>query len=134
MTKLISVFILVVVIFAGWKLVAYYKQVEEENTRQKKVETGADLRPENLPGMDYNLQPSLDAAAKSGPTGLRDWLKAYGNHVQDPRKAWIEMDCSLALLRTDPNEAKRIFKAVKERTSTNSPVFPRVRQLEKTFE
>jgi len=37
-------------------------------------------------------------------------------------------------LRTDPNDAKRIFKAVKERTSTNSPVYPRIRQLEKSFE
>lgn len=134
MTKIISVFIIVVLVFCGWKLVAYYKKVEEENQAKQKVETGADLRPENLTGMDWSLQSSLDAASKSGPNGLRDWLKVYGSRVQDPRKAWIEMDCSLALLRTEPNEAKRIFKAVKDRTGTNSLVYPRIRQLEKTFE
>jgi hypothetical protein len=64
---------------------------------------------------------------------MRNWLKAYGAQVQDPRKAWIEMDYALALMREDPNEAKKVFLAVKERTPTNSPVYPRVLQLEKTF-
>jgi len=134
MKALISIFIIVVLVFCGWKLVAYYQKVEEESKSKQKVEMGADIRPEDLPGLPGGLYTSLQAAQKNGSTGLREWLKVYGAQVQDPRKAWIEMDCSLALLRTDPNDAKRIFKAVKERTSTNSPVYPRIRQLEKTFE
>jgi len=134
MKALISIFIIVLFVFCGWKLFSYYQKVEAENDSRQKVEAGADIKPENLPGLPYQLYTSLQTAQNNGPTGLRDWLKAYGAQVQDPRKAWLEMDCSLALLRTDPNDAKRIFKAVKERTSTNSPVYPRLRQLEKSFE
>ena len=134
MKALISIFIIAVFVFCGWKIFSYYQKVEAENESKQKVEAGADIRPENLPGMPYQLYDSFQAAQKNGSTGLREWLKVYGPQLQDPRKAWVEMDCSLALLRTDPNDAKRIFKAVKERTSTNSPVYPRVRQLEKSFE
>jgi len=135
MKALIAIFIIAVFIFCGWKIFSYYKQVEAESQAKQKVETGADLRPENLPGLPGELSASLDAVEKNGgPTGLRDWLKFYGARVQDPRKAWIEIDSSLALLRTDPNDAKRTFKAVKERISTNSVIYPRIRQLEKTFE
>ncbi|MEY4388273.1 MAG: hypothetical protein RLY20_3556 [Verrucomicrobiota bacterium] len=134
MTKLISIFVILVVLFCGWKLVGYYQKVTEENEKQAKQESGADFRPENLTGMNWNLQPSLEAATKNGGTAMRDWLKTFGGQIQDPKKAWVEMDCSLALLRTDPNDAKRIFKGVKDRTATNSPIYFRVRQLEKTFE
>ena len=44
------------------------------------------------------------------------------------------MDYCVAVIREDPIDAKRVFQGVKERTATNSPVFPRVRQLERTFE
>ena len=134
MKALIAIFIIAVFIFCGWKIFSYYQQVEAESQAKQKVETGADLRPENLPGLPSELYSSLDAAQKNGSTGLREWLKYYGPRVQDPRKAWIELDSSVALLRTDPNDAKRTFKAVKERISTNSVIYPRIRQLEKTFE
>lgn len=134
MTKLIAIFIIVLVIVAGFKLVGYYKQVEEENRQQHREETGADIRPEQLDGLPYQFQQSLQAAEKNGASGLRDWLKFYGPQVKDPRKAWIELDYCLAAMRDDPNEARRVFQTVKERTPTNSPVYPRVRQLERTFE
>jgi len=134
MKALISIFIIVVVVFCGWKIFAYYQQVEAESQAKQKVEAGADVHGENLPGLPSELLSSLAAAEKNGSTGLRDWLKFYGAQVKDPRKAWIEIDSSIALLRTDPNDAKRTFQAVKDRTPTNSPVFPRVRQLEKTFQ
>jgi hypothetical protein len=134
MKALISIFIIAVFVFCGWKIFSYYQKVEAENQTKQKVETGAELRPDDLPGLPAGLFTSLQAAQKNGSTGLREWLKFYGAQVQDPRKAWIELDCSLALLRTDPNDAKRIFNAVKDRTSTNSPVYPRIRQLEKSFQ
>jgi hypothetical protein len=134
MTKLISAFLIILVIVAGWKLVAYYKQVQEEERTQKKVEAGADIRPDQLEGLPYELGQSLQLAQKNGAASLRDWLKYYGPQVKDPRKAWIEMDYCLAAMRDDPNEAKRVFQSVKERTPTNSPVYPRIRQLERTFE
>ena len=134
MTNIIGAFIIVLFIVAGWKLVAYYKQVEDENRNRAKVEQGADVKPEQLEGMPYQFDQSLQAAQKNGAAGLRQWLKVYGPQINDPRKAWIEMDYCVAVIREDPIDAKRVFQGVKERTATNSPVFPRVRQLERTFE
>ena len=134
MKALISILIISLFVLVGWKIFTYYRQIEGEKEEAQKVETGADIRPENLPGLPQAYQQSLQFAQKSGAKGLRDWMKMYGAQVQDPRKAWIEMDYSLALLRDDPNEAKRVFKSVKERVSTNSLVYPRIRQLEKTFQ
>jgi hypothetical protein len=54
--------------------------------------------------------------------------------VQDPRKAWIELDYCIAVAREDPAEAKRAFASVKNRTPQSSPVWPRIKQLEKTYE
>ena len=133
-TKLIGAFFVILVLVAGWKMAAYYKQVEEENRNQKKVEAGADIKPEQLEGMPYQYQQSLTAAEQNGATGLRDWLKMFGAQIKDPRKAWIELDYCVAAMREDPQAAKKVFQSVKERTSTNSPIYPRVRQLERTFE
>ena len=46
---------------------------------------------------------------------MRNWLKTYGQSVEDPRKAWIELDYCVAVAREDPAEARRVFAAVKER-------------------
>jgi len=133
-TKLIGAFFVILALVAGWKMAAYYKQVAEETRSQKKIEEGADIKPEQLDGLPYQFQQSLTAAEQNGATGLGDWLKTFGAQVKDPRKAWIELDYCLSLMRVDPQAAKKVFQSVKERTSTNSPVYPRVRQLERTFE
>jgi len=77
---------------------------------------------------------SLQAAKKQGASGLRTWLKSYGQMVQDPRKAWIELDYCVMVSREDLPEARRVFAEVKARTSPASPVWPRVKDLEKTYE
>jgi len=133
-SKLIGALFFVLALVAGWKMVAYYKQVAAETRTQEKVEPGAEVKPEQLPGMPYQLESSLAAAEKNGAKGMRDWLRTFGRQVNDPRKAWIEIDYCLALMRENPKEARRVFQTVKERISTNSPVYPRVRQLERTFE
>ena len=89
---------------------------------------------DQLPGMPFQLDPSLHAAQSQGATGLRNWLKAYGDKIQDPRKAWIELDYCVAISREDPSEARRLFADVKKRTVSTSPVWPRIKRLEKTYE
>ena len=86
---------------------------------------------QNLPGLPYELLPSLQAAQRQGPKAMRAWLKAYGASVQDPRKAWIELDYCGLIFRDDPNEARRVFADVKKRTPPSSPVWPRVQELRK---
>jgi hypothetical protein len=134
MTKLISILIIVAVVWLGWKIFAYYQHVAEQQKVEQKAASGADIKPDQLPGLPSHLYAALEAAQRRGTAGLRDFLKSYGGQVQDPRRAWIEMDYCVAVVREDPNEAKRIFGAIKERTSTNSVIYPRVRQLEKSFE
>ena len=89
---------------------------------------------ERLPGVPYNLETSLQAAKKQGAAGLRNWLKINGQSVEDPRKAWIELDYCVAVARQDPAEARRVFAAVKERLGPSSPVWPRMKQLESAYE
>ena len=74
------------------------------------------------------------SAIRTGYYITSSWLKAYGSKVQDPRKAWIQLDYVLLITRDNIGEAKRIFAEVKARTPKNSPVWPRIQQLEKTYE
>ncbi len=132
MTKLIIIFIVLVVLFIGYHLFSYWQTVEREEESKKAVVhmvTG-----EELPGMPYQLHQSLQAAQGRGAAGLREWLKAYGSGIQDPRKAWIQLDYCLLVTREDISEAKRVFAEVKARTPKSSQVWPRIQQLEKTYE
>jgi len=133
MTKLISAFIIIVVIFCGYQLFVYWEKVknEEETQRQAARQT---LDANNLPGLPQALYDSYQAAQRNGNVAVRNWLKTYEKQLQDPRKAWIELDFCVAITREDPAEARRIFKSVKDRLPPTSPVWPRVKQLEKSYE
>ena len=133
-TKLIAVLIIVAALYGGWHLFLYWEKVKnEEETAQKQAAATA-IVPQQLPGLAQSLEPTLQAAEKQGAAGLRKWLKEYNRFVQDPRKAWIELDYCVMVAREDPAEAKRVFAEVKKRTPPSSPVWPRIKQLEKTYE
>jgi hypothetical protein len=134
MTKLIVVLILLAVLYGGSELFFYWEKVKNEEEIQKKQAAAAVVVGENLPGVPQQLEPSLNAAEAQGAAGLRAWLKTYGRSIQDPRKAWIELDYCLLISREDPSEAKRLFAEVKSRTPDSSPVWPRIKKLEKAYE
>ena len=137
-TKLIAALIIVAVLYGGWELFFYWEKVKNDQEDQQKQAAAAAVVGEQLPGMPPAAQPqyenSLRAAEAQGAAGLKNWLKVYGRNVQDPRKAWIELDYCLLLSREDPADAKRIFAEVKARTPSTSPVWPRIKQLEKTYQ
>ena len=133
MTKLISALIIVVVIYLGWQLFQYWEKVDKEEETRKR-EAAALLNPAALPGMPYQLDQSLQTAQQQGVVAMRNWLKAHEKVLQDPRKAWIELDFCVAIAREDPAEARRIFKSVKDRTPSDSPLRPRIKQLESAYE
>jgi hypothetical protein len=54
--------------------------------------------------------------------------------VSDPRLAAIELDYIVLIGSTNPQEARRLFTAVKQRTPPNSPIYERVKRLEKTYQ
>jgi len=133
MTKLIGAFIIIVVVFCGYQLFLYWDKVNhEEETKQK--EAAAVLNPAYLSGMPDKLEQSYQHAQQQGNAAMRVWLKNYGASLQDPRKAWIELDFCVAITREAPAEAKQIFKSVKDRTPATSPIQPRLKQLEKSYE
>ena len=138
MTKVIAALIILLVLWGGWELFFYWERVKNEQETQKKQQAAAVVVGDSLPGMPYQntqaIEQSLKRAQSEGAGAMRAWLKAYGNQVQDPRKAWIELDYCLLLAREDPAEAKRVFAQVKARTPETSPVSPRIKQMEKTYQ
>ena len=134
MTKLITIFIIIVVLFGGWHLFLYWEKVKNEEAVAQKQAAAAIVSGNQLGGLPQQLEPTLDAAQKQGAAGLRNWLKTYERNVVDPRKAWIQLDYCVAVSRDDPAEAKGVFAEVKQRLLPSSPVWPRVKQLEKTYE
>ena len=134
MTRLIAALILVAALYGGWHLFLYWDKIKhEEETAQKQAAVAAVVR-EQLPGLPQELEQTLQTAQKQGATGLKAWLKMNGQKVQDPRKAWIELDYCVLVARAAPAEARRVFASVKERTPPSSPVWSRLKQLEKSYE
>jgi len=133
-TKLIAALIIVAVLYGGWNLFLYWDKVKNEKESIRKEEAAAVVTENSLPGLPYGLEQSLQAAKRQGAASLKTWLKTYGNSVQDPRKAWIELDYCVMIARDDPAEARRVFATVRERTGPASPVWPRIKQLAPTYE
>ncbi len=134
MTKAIAGLIIVLALYGVWELFLYWEKVKNEDDTKQKQDAAAMMMGDQLPGLPYQLEQSLQDARKRGATGLRAWLKVNAQSVEDPRKAWIELDYCVAVAREDPAEARRVFAAVKERIGPASPVWPRMKQLEKTYE
>ena len=134
MTKLITIFIILLVLLGAWQLFNYYDRIRTQRFEEQKQAPTRVVTPEELPGMPYQLDGSLKAAESHGPAALGNWLQTYRPYLQDPRLAWIELDYCVMIVRDNPSEAKRIFTTVRERTPTNSPVWPRIQQLRKGYE
>ena len=134
MTKSIGVLIILAVVYLGYLLFQQWDKAQLEHDNARKLAAAKVFTPESLPGMPYQLDPSLRAAREKGPAAFRAWFNTYGGQLADPRKAWIELDLCVALARENPAEAKRIFAGVKGRVPPASPVWPKMKELEKTFE
>jgi len=133
-TRLVAILTVVVALYCGWLLYLRWEQARTREEAATKETVAEVVNPENLPCLPAQLEPTLQAAQKQGPAGLRNWLRTYGQRVQDPRKAWIELDYAVAIARDDPVASKRVFASVKQRTPPASPIWPRVKRLEKSFE
>ena len=135
MKILIAIVVVVVVVFLGYKI---FEQWEETSRQQdlKKTQTSAQVDSRSLPGMDSRLEASFEEARRGGAKGIRAWLDQHqrSGYVKDPRLAAIELDYAVLLLGEKPAEARKIYANVKERIPTDSPLSPRIQQLQKTFE
>jgi hypothetical protein len=135
MTKaLITIAIIAIVGLGAWQIFEYWQKVQDEKATQEKEAAASVVNEDSLQGLPSGWETSLHAAEQGGASALGNWLKTYGNGVQDPRKAWIQLNYVVMITRDSPGEAKRIFADVKGRTQPNSPVWPRIQAMEKTYE
>ena len=135
MTKLIAIVIIAVVLFGGWQLFLYWDKVNhEKEAKDKQAASSVITSGQQLGGLPQQLESGLQLAQKQGAASLAGWLKMYGANVPDPRKAWIQLDYCIAVGTKNPAEARRVFADVKARVPTTSPVYPRIKQLESTYE
>jgi hypothetical protein len=135
MTKtLIIIAVVAIVALGAWPLFDYWEKISDEKDTQQKNAATAVVNPDSLQGLPMGYENSLRSAQQQGAAALGNWLKVYGPAVQDPRKAWIQLDYVLLITRDNPQEAKRIFNEVKDRTPPSSPVWPRVHELEKSYQ
>lgn len=132
----ISIIVIILVCVGGFKLWEYWDKVSQEKEQTEKAADGSDIKEYQLPGMPYELEQRYTAAKQKGTASVKDFLDAYRKapKFEDPRKAWVELDYALLITGSDPLEAKRIFLDVKERTPTNSIIYPRIRAMSKTYE
>lgn len=135
MTKgLITILIVAVVGFGAWQIFEYWQKVDAEKATQEKEAAATVVNGDSLSGLPNGWDTSLTKAEQGGADALGNWLKTYGNGVQDPRKAWIQLDYVVMITRDNPGEAKRLFADVKNRTDPKSPVWPRIQAMQKTYE
>ena len=134
MTKLITVFLIVLALFVGYRIFVYWEKVDSEQDLRQEEEARRRIEdPNGLTGLPWEVTESYNQV-KSDPAALRRWLKANQSRVQDPRLAWIQLDFVELIGRDSPNEAREVFNSVKPRIGTNSPIYPRIQKLEKTFQ
>ena len=129
----IGILILALVGFGAFKLWEYWDATEQNKT---KPDPTANVQPQTLQGLPQPLEQPLQEAQAKGPEAFREFIDNIKKSplVKDPRLAWIELDYVVMVAGKDPAEARKVFRKVKERTPTDSPVYARVKSLEKTFE
>ena len=135
MKALIAIVAVVVVCFGAYKIWEYWDQTDQERAA-KQHPTSESLDPTRLPGLDPKYEALLQQARREGAASLKRWLEAYKSSgvAKDPRLAWIELDYVVMISTENPIEAKKVFARVKSRTPADSPVYPRMKALEKTYE
>jgi len=135
MKIVIALVAVILVLFGAFKIWEYWDKVshdkdiaEQEEARRLNVSS------DSLPGMPDELRKSYDIAKNNGPEALGKWLKSVGPKVDDPRRASIELDYVVGIAGSDIQEAKRVFGDVRARTPETSPLYPRIKALEKTYQ
>jgi hypothetical protein len=133
-TKAIWVLFIVAVGYVAYLLFQQWDQARLEHETGRKAEVATAVTGESLAGMPSQLENGLRAAKDRGPVAFQTWFKANERMLADPRKAWIELELCVAMTRESPAESKRIYARVKGRVPPSSPVWPRVKELERVFE
>ncbi len=136
MKQLIAILLIAGLFLIAKELLSKYSSIKqsEAGSEQSPRGTPSQAASESLPGMPPSMEPSFQAAQKQGAIGMKNWLARFRNYVADPRLGAIELDYVILISRQDSFEARRVFQEVKARTPPSSPLYERVKRLEKTFQ
>jgi hypothetical protein len=140
MRFLIGVAILALIYLGAKSLMTHWGEVTSQSNEDQMALT--DVRtpatpapaPDFIPGLPAYLEDSLAAAKRQGAEGLKIWLKSNRDSVSDPRLADIELDYVVMVAGRNFGEAREVLNAVKARTPEDSPVYPRLKKLEKAYQ
>lgn len=132
MSNFIGLILVVLVLYGASKFNHYWQSVKAKQEQSDSAGQPASNGP--LPGLPPTLESSLQTAQKQGASGLKAWLKQYRSYVQDPRLAQIELDYVVLVATSDRAEAQRVFDGVKGRVQPGSPMYDRVKKLERTYQ
>jgi hypothetical protein len=131
---LIAAVVVILVLYGAWEIWLYWDQVSHDRDLAAAKQAAAyQVSEESMSGMPNNLEKSYKAAKAQGVNQWRAWMRQYLPMVADPRRAWIELDFTVAIAHDQPAEARKIFAEVKSRVPENSPVYFRVKALENTY-
>jgi hypothetical protein len=134
MTKVIWIFVIALALWGAYGLFNYWQSFQNQQETERKAAATKVVVGAQLPGLPGELEQSLINAQQDGPKVFGNWLSQNARAIQDPRLAWIELDYCAMIYRDNPAEAKKIFAAVKNRTPVTSPVWPRISELQKSYE
>lgn len=136
MRQALTILIILGALLLFKRLYSKYESIKQQDSRseQNSVRGPAADSSAALQGLPPSLEAPLQAAHKQGAEGLRKFLGQYRYAIRDPRLAAIELDYVVLMGLHDPVEARRVFKDVQERTPNFSPVYERVKRLEKTYQ
>ncbi|MGA1237152.1 MAG: hypothetical protein ACO34E_09835 [Limisphaerales bacterium] len=144
MKFLITVALLVLVYLGAKSLMTHWGQVntqqqqaQEERASGRAVEPVAVAQPTvagGLPALPAHLEDTLAAAKRQGAEAVKIWLKANKGMVQDPRLADVELDYAVLVAGKNFGEAQEVIAAVKARITEDSPVYEKLKKLEKAYQ
>ncbi len=134
MKALIAIVIIIAAAMGGWKVYTFWLDAQEKEKEKKQAQVAQQLAGSQLPGMVPELEPYLATAQQQGASGLRKFLDQYGKTIADPRLASIELDYIVLVANDNPGEAKKVFAKVSKRVTRDSPLYSRVKQLEKAYQ
>jgi hypothetical protein len=132
--KFVISVIIIVGLWLGVSQFYHYWEKFKGKSPQADAPAQAEVSGDQLSGLPDKLQGPLQVAEEHGAPALREFLADHGQEIQDPRRAWIELDYIVLVGLSSPEEARRVFAQVKARLAPSSPVYDRMKQLEKTYE
>ena len=137
MIRLLIIVVVVVLVFTGIRRMTDYwgdvksKQNDGHSAQQQLV---APVPTQELPGLPAQFESSLQSAQNMGTVGMKRWLDSYRKYVTDPRLAAIELDYVQLVGRESPGEARQLFTEIRQRLPANSPLQPRIKQMERIYQ